>query len=113
MNNRRAKAGDYLWVFSLPDGNCVRQMDDTTAQVWEEPALKSFHALDHRTNDENFIRDFIVATGWKDGNDLELQIIGSYNLTPGKIYARFEYTATYRVIGTTFGFITSESKKLK
>jgi hypothetical protein len=92
------------------DGKCIKQPDDATGQYLETPASRSFHDLDARTNDKNFIRDFLVATGWKDGNDLVIQVIGEYNLNPGKNYAHFQYDATYRVIGSTFGFVTNEPR---
>jgi hypothetical protein len=89
VNNRRANSGDYLWVFSLPDGKCIKQPDDVTGQFLESPALKSFHSLDGRTNDNNLIRDFLVATGWKDGNNLLILILGVYQFRAGEPYVHF------------------------
>jgi hypothetical protein len=113
VNSRRANAGDYLWVFSLPDGKCVKQPDDVTGQFLESPALKSFRSLDGRTNDNNLIRDFLVATGWKDGNNLLIQIIGVYQLRAGEPYVHFQDDVTIQVIDSTFGYVTSEAKKVK
>ena len=34
VNNRRGNSGDYLWVFALSDGACLKKADDALGQRW-------------------------------------------------------------------------------
>jgi hypothetical protein len=114
INNRRGDSGDYLWVFYLPSGQCIKQPDDLVGRFLEGSALKAFHSMDAGANDTTFIRDNLVGTGWKRGNDLEVQVTAEYYIIRGKAYTHFQYDFLARIIGSTFGVLyTSEPKIVK
>jgi hypothetical protein len=112
INNRRADSGDYLWVFSLPSGECIKQPDDLVGRFLEALALKAFHSMDAGANDTTFIRDNLVGTGWKKGNDFEVQVTAEYYIIRGKAYTHFQYNIVARIIASTFGVVYSSEPKI-
>src|SRR5262249_26313243 len=48
VNNRRANAGDYVWVFSLPDGKCLKQADSQQFSFLSKRAREAFKRIDGR-----------------------------------------------------------------
>lgn len=113
VNNRRANAGDYIWVISLPDGKCIKQPDDATGTFFGSAAERAFRAIDARVSDRTLIRETFTAKEWKNGNDLVIHAFGEYQFVQGKAYTPFTYFGTFHVIGSTFGFVTGEASKLK
>jgi hypothetical protein len=113
INNRRANAGDYLWVFSLPDGKCIKQPDDIVGESFRSGAIKYFGAINPAAKESSMIRDTLVATGWKEKHDLQIQVFAEYAFKKNTAYTRFKYTATIHVIDSTFGLAESDAEQVK
>lgn len=103
VNNRRGNSGDYMWVFSLPDGKVLKKADDRTGEAWMAAAAK---ALKASGQSGGIYKGWLNATGWSAGGDLEINSRmrleggagfdfkacaafkdGKWKLAPGKIVA--------------------------
>jgi hypothetical protein len=113
INNRRANSGDYLWVFSLPDGKCIKQPDDIVGESFRSGATKYFGAINPAAKESSRIRDTLVATGWKERHDLKIQVFAEYTLRKNSAYTGFKYTAAIHVIDSTFAFAESDAEQVK
>jgi hypothetical protein len=67
VNNRRGNSGDYIWVFDLSTGKALRRPDDKNGEAWEKAAAKAVHKQLPSANENTLNRDWVTATGWKDG----------------------------------------------
>lgn len=95
INNRRANAGDYLWVISLRDGRAIKMPDDVAEELGKKEAGKigGDHWSDESTpdilalcptcknNDSN--HSFLFSTGWKSSN--ELNVVEEFEFSKGWI----------------------------
>lgn len=69
VNNRRGNSGDYLWVFSLPDGVVLKKADDKTGEAWLTAGAK---ALKGAGQGGEIYKSWLNATGWSAAGDLEI-----------------------------------------
>jgi dipeptidyl aminopeptidase/acylaminoacyl peptidase len=67
VNNRRGNSGDYIWVFDLSTGKALKRPDDKNGEAWEKAAAKAVHKQLPSANENTLNRDWVTATGWKDG----------------------------------------------
>lgn len=67
VNNRRGNSGDYVWIFALETGQVIKKPDDATGEKWQKDAGKAITAQHPKLTEENLNRDWVTATGWKDG----------------------------------------------
>ena len=84
INNRRANAGDYLWVISLPDGKAIKMPDDVAEEVGKKDVGKiaGAHRSDQSmpevtavcptcTNDD-LRHSFLFSNGWTSSGELKV-----------------------------------------
>jgi hypothetical protein len=110
--NRRANAGDYVWIFSLPDGKCIKAADDGQLAFLQQLACKAFQRLDSRATDKDLLKVWINPKGWW-GNDnkLLIRVACGYDIS-GPLHTQFVYDATVRVSGSTIAFVSGEARKV-
>jgi hypothetical protein len=75
INNRRANAGDYLWVLSLRDGKAIKMPDDVaedagkkdagriTGDHWSDQSLPEIIALCPTCTSDDLRHSFIFSVG--------------------------------------------------
>ena len=81
VNNRRGNSGDYLWVFSLPDGNCIKKADDELGQIWLAAALKEIQGKFTNATAETVYKNWLSATGGSASNELHVNVRVRYSKT--------------------------------
>lgn len=102
INNRRANAGDYLWVISLGDGNLLKIPADLATELRKEE-LGNLKGDDPRQTmrevtrrfpdctEDKLAHDFLFAGGWKSPTELlvikEFQFSGDAKPSTGTITA--------------------------
>ena len=64
VNNRIGNSGDYLWVFSLPEGKVLKRPDDQTATQWWKASSLAIQEQNPRATDENFNRAWLTGKEW-------------------------------------------------
>jgi hypothetical protein len=89
VNNRRGNSGDYLWVFALPSGEVLKKPDDKIGEAWEKAAAQAVEKEFPAANDESFIRGWVTATGWKEGQ-LQFVVRARYRIDEGT----FDFTGS-------------------
>jgi hypothetical protein len=67
VNNRRGNSGDYIWVFDLSTGKALKRPDDKRGEAWEKAAANAVHKELPSANPDTLNRDWVTATGWKNG----------------------------------------------
>lgn len=72
VNNRRGNSGDYLWVFSLPDGACLKKADDDTGQRWLTMAINGIAGKVRGATADSVYKSWLTATGWSASGELQL-----------------------------------------
>ena len=84
INNRRANAGDYLWVISLPDGKAIKMPDDVAEEVgqkdvgkiagahWSEQSKPEVIALCPTCTSDDLRHSFLFSTGWTSSGELKV-----------------------------------------
>lgn len=124
VSNRRGNSADFLWVFSLPDGKCIKRVD-SGYQEFESRAAKAFCDLDARAKDDKRMnKEWIQAGGFVGGDELIISVTRSYST--GKLVTRegfsyytqdeahpvlwFRYCALYRVTPSGFQFIEGSAR---
>jgi lipoprotein NlpI len=82
INNRRANAGDYLWVISLTDGAALKMPDDLATEIGkknlghingDDPWGKTVQEVTTRYTEcahDRLDHKFLFAQGWKSAGDL-------------------------------------------
>jgi lipoprotein NlpI len=82
VNNRRANAGDYLWVISLSDGAALKMPDDLATEIGkknlghmngDDPWGKTVREVTTRFTEcahDRLDHRFLFAQGWKSAGDL-------------------------------------------
>ncbi len=88
VNNRRGNSGDYLWVFALPDGACLKKADDDLGGRWLATATKQIEAADKTATADFVSRSWLTATGWSASGKLQLNIRLRYGASK-----TFDFTA--------------------
>jgi hypothetical protein len=112
INNRRANAGDYVWIFSLPDGKCIKTADSGQFRFLMEPALNSFKRLDARATDQKLEKIWIRAKGWFGSGKLLVQVAAKYGYQVGKFPAHFVYDAQVSINDSKFGLASGAARKV-
>lgn len=112
VNNRRANAGDYIWIFSLPDGKCIKTADSGQFAFLSQPALKAFQRLDSRATDEKLEKIWIKAKGWWGSGKLLVQVASRYGYNVGKFPAHFVYDAQVTISASKFGLVSGEARRV-
>lgn len=74
VNNRRGNSGDYLWVFSLPDGACLKKADDDTGTRWFETATQAIAAKIQNAKADDVYKSWLTAGGWSANGELLLNV---------------------------------------
>jgi hypothetical protein len=69
VNNRRSSAGDYLWIFSLPDSKVLKAPNDSLGEVFARRAVVKFPEL----KSADFDRFTNVAKRWINSSELEVE----------------------------------------
>ena len=84
INNRRANAGDYLWVISLPNGKAIKMPDDVAEDLgkkeagaiagnhWSDQSIPEIIALCPTCTSDDLRHSFLYSTGWKTPGELEV-----------------------------------------
>jgi len=84
INNRRANAGDYLWVISLRDGKAIKMPDDVaedagkkeigtiTGAHWSDQSRPEVIALCRTCTTDDLRHSFLFSTGWTSSGELKV-----------------------------------------
>jgi len=74
INNRRGNAGDYIWVFSLPDGSCIKKPEDANGQRLDEAGSCAIRDQIKGATSDTFIRSWLTPDGWTHDGDLRFTL---------------------------------------
>ena len=69
VNNRRSNSGDYVWVFSVPDGRVLEVPDDKVGEIFAHRAAARFPELANASFDK--FRN--LAKKWINSRELEVE----------------------------------------
>jgi hypothetical protein len=84
VNNRRANAGDYLWVISLRNGKAIKMPDDVAEDLgkpeagkiagdhWSDQTTPKIVALCPTCSSDDLRHSFLFSTGWKSSRELKV-----------------------------------------
>ena len=84
INNRRANAGDYLWVISLRDGTARKMPDDVAEDAgkkdageiagahWSDQSMPEVIALCPTCTSDDLRHAFLFSTGWTSSGELKV-----------------------------------------
>lgn len=114
ITNRTATSGDYVWIFSLPSGECVKEPDidlqpSDPFDFLNEAASKAIHKLAN-VKDDDLAHYRIIARGWtKDGN---LLLTVGLNYQYRGVSDWYDYDAVVRMAGPKFELISGEARKV-
>jgi len=113
VNNRRANAGDYLWVFSLSNGKCIKEPDSPQLTPLSKLAFDAFQRLDRRATDDKLEKVWVKAKGWWGSGKLLMRFAARYGYTVGKFPAHFVYDAQAKISGSKLIFIPGEARQVQ
>ncbi len=88
INNRRGNAGDYLWVYALPEGTCLKRADDPLGTRWIGAALAEIEDAAPGATADSLIRNWLTADECPAPDQLRITIRARYR-GPGA----FDFTA--------------------
>jgi len=106
VNNRRANAGDYLWLISLGDGNALKIPKDRATELGKDELgnakgdslEQTMREITSRfpdcANDDNY-KPWLGAHGWK--SPTELMVLAAFHFR--KLQVWVEVNKVYQVIG--------------
>jgi hypothetical protein len=69
VNNRQGNSGDYVWVFSVADGQLLKAPKDAMELVFADRAARKFSNV----SVDDLDKSVTVAAQWTKSGDLELQ----------------------------------------
>lgn len=84
INNRRANAGDYLWVISLQNGKAIKMPEDVAEDLgikeagriagdhWSDQSTPEIIALCPTCTSEDLRHSFLFSTGWNTSGELKV-----------------------------------------
>jgi len=84
INNRRANAGDYLWVISLRDGKAIKMPDDVAEEAgkkdlgtiagdhWSDQSWPEVIAVCPTCTNDDLRHSFLFSTGWTPSGELKV-----------------------------------------
>jgi hypothetical protein len=115
INNRRGNSGDYVWIFSLPDGQCLKAADSAQFHFVMEAADKAFRNLDKRAVAKDLDKEWIHAGEWVgDGKTLLINVHRRYFFTfKESHFPSFDYDALVRVSGSRFELVWGAGRKVE
>lgn len=102
INNRRGNSGDYVWVFSLPDGRAVKKPDDESISF----SLSKITKIYSDCNEGTFDRDLTIAKAWRSGNELEVETRWRFYKT-----ALIVRRAVYKISGNKVALVQEQVSK--
>ena len=97
INNRRANAGDYLWVISSRNGQAIKMPDDVAEDLgkkeagtiagdhWSDQSMPEILALCPTCTRDDLRHSFLFSTGWKSAG--ELKVVEEFEFSKGWIAA--------------------------
>lgn len=116
INNRTATSGDYIWVFSLPDGKCIKEADSEQLSFLSDYASKAIHRLQPDIKDDNIAHFRISTNGWSGtDNKLLVQVAHDYQYSRGGEHVSewYVYDAAVKMTGTQFEWVAGgEARKV-
>lgn len=123
VNNRRANSGDYLWVFSLPDGRAIKTPVDVTLPAdkgtnhpaeryerTEKALVKRMTAAFPELTPKQFRKLFISAEGWTAAGELRVKTNLAFGNLPENQRAVLQ--DTYRIEGGKLVFAGGKAEKV-
>lgn len=84
INNRRANAGDYLWVISLANGQAIKMPDDVAEDLgkkqagliagdhWSDQSNPEIIALCPTCTTDDLRHSFVASNGWTNSGELKV-----------------------------------------
>jgi hypothetical protein len=110
INNRRANAGDYLWIFSLSNGECIKAAD-SDSDILHSRAMAAFQRIDKRAVPDKLQKEWIQGKGWwGSDNKLLVRVSARYDYIVGEFPAHFVYDAQVKVAGLKIEFVSGEAR---
>lgn len=103
VNNRRGNSGDYVWIFSLPDGKAMKKPEDDIGGKWADAAHKAFAARNGNATADNFNKEWVTAERWDDLNHLIVKVRGAF-----RIAGAFDYFITLDVSGNNIAVVNEQ-----
>ena len=77
VNNRRANAGDYLWILSLPDGGAIKVPEDLAPKqerkrmaIDDRKVMKEITRRFPNCTENSLRKGWLKARSWKSANEL-------------------------------------------
>lgn len=95
INNRRANAGDYLWVISLHDGRAIKMPDDVAEEAgkkdagkiagdhWSDQSMPEIATLCPTCTSDDLRHSFLFSSGWTSSG--ELKVVEEFEFSSGWI----------------------------
>ena len=77
VNNRRGNSGDYLWIFTIPGGKCIKRADDKIGESWVASALSAIKKKASGAKELN--KSWLCADGWTPDGKLKISIRDKFN----------------------------------
>ncbi|GEM_PF-2671425 len=112
VNNRRGNGGDYIWIFTLPQGKCIKQADTNQFTFLTQSASAAFLKIDSHATAEKIDKFRFVAKGWwGSGPKLLVRIVTKFDY--GRFdYHWFAYDAVVKIADAKFSLVSGEARKL-
>ena len=119
INNRRANAGDYLWVVSLRNGHAIKMPDDVAEDLgkkeagtvagdhWSDQSSPEIIALCPMCTSDDLRHSFLFSTGWKSSS--ELKVVEEFEFSKGWIAANNVCRITRNSLSISEHKVTKES----
>lgn len=64
VTNRMGNSGDYLWIFTLPDGKAIKRPEDALSEKWTAAGLAAIEAFRPDATDANLDRLWLTGGDW-------------------------------------------------
>jgi hypothetical protein len=77
VNNRRGNSGDYLWIFTIPGGKCIKRADDKIGDRWENTALSAIKKA--APGAKELGKSWLCADGWTPDGKLKISVRSKFN----------------------------------
>ncbi len=83
VNNRRGNSGDYLWVFALPDGTCIKKAGDPVGDAWLAAAKLAIQQKVPTASEKSAYKNWLTAREWSSSGELQINQRIRYGATTG------------------------------
>jgi hypothetical protein len=111
INNRRANAGDYLWILSLSDSRAIKVPENLAPnperrklEVNYSDVVKQIARRFPKCTEDEVMKNWLEAQGWKTAN--ELAVRESFRFFDGPQLMYVIVGETYRVFADKFERLT-------